>query len=75
MAAAATVVPAVDIETPLRRFARAYLASKLAVFGLVLLCIVLFVAIAGPFLAPQDPYDLKVLDVMDSRLPPGEKAR
>ena len=39
---------AVDVETPLRRFVRAYLASKLAVFGLVLLCFVLFVAVAGP---------------------------
>ena len=70
----AQAATAVDVETPLRRFARAYLASRLAVFGLVLLCIVLFVAIAGPFLAPQDPYDLKVLDVMDSRLAPGEKS-
>ena len=63
-----------DVETPLRRLVRAYLSSKLAVFGLVLLAIVLCVAIAGPFLAPQNPYDLKVLDVMDSRLPPGEKS-
>lgn len=63
-----------DNETPLQRFLRAYLASKLAVFGLALLAIVLFAAIAGPFLAPQNPYDLKVLDVMDSRLPPGEKS-
>ena len=71
MAQAQTAAPA-DVETPFGRFARAYLASKLAVFGLVLLAIVLFVAIAGPWLAPQNPYDLKVLDVMDSRLPPGE---
>ena len=61
-------------DTPFRRFVRAYLASKLAVAGLVLLALVLFAAIAGPFLAPQNPYDLMVLDVMDSRLPPGEKS-
>ena len=69
-----TEAPAVtptDIETPFRRFLRSYLASKVAVFGLVLLALVLFAAIAGPFLAPQNPYDLKVLDVMDSRLAPG----
>ena len=65
---------ATDIETPFQRFVRAYLASKLAVAGLVLLALVLFAAIAGPFLAPQNPYDLMVLDVLDSRLPPGEKS-
>jgi peptide/nickel transport system permease protein len=61
-------------ETPFRRFARAYLSSKVAVVGLVLLIIVLFAALVGPFITLQNPYDLKVLDVMDSRLPPGEKS-
>ena len=70
MTDAPAVTPS-DIETPFRRFLRSYLASKVAVFGLVLLALVLFAAIAGPFLAPQNPYDLKVLDVMDSRLAPG----
>ena len=60
-----------DIETPLQRFVRGYFSSRVAVFGLVLLVLVLFAAIAGPFLAPQDPYDLGVLDVLDSRLEPG----
>ena len=60
-----------DVETPFQRFVRAYFASRLALFGLVLLVLVLFAAIAGPFLAPQDPYDLRVLDVLDSRLEPG----
>ena len=70
MTEAPAVTPS-DIETPFQRFLRSYLASKVAVFGLVLLALVLFAAIAGPFLAPQNPYDLKVLDVMDSRLAPG----
>ena len=60
-----------DVETPFQRFVRGYCASRVAVFGLVLLLLVLFAAIAGPFLAPQDPYDLGVLDVLDSRLEPG----
>ena len=60
-----------DVETPFQRFVRGYCASRVAVFGLVLLLLVLFAAIAGPFLAPQDPYDLGVLDVLDSRLAPG----
>lgn len=62
----------VSEDTPFRRFVRAYMASRVAVFGLVLLVLVLLAALFGPALAPQNPYDLKVLDVMDSRLPPGE---
>lgn len=54
MTEASAVTPN-DIETPFRRFLRSYLASKVAVFGLVLLALVLFAAIAGPFLAPQTP--------------------
>ena len=72
MASLMQPVPAAAEETPFRRFSRAYLASKVAVCGLVLLVIVLLAALVGPLVAPQNPYDLKVLDVMDSRLPPGE---
>lgn len=61
-----------DVETPLQRFVRAYMASKVAVLGLILLVLVLVAAVFGPLLAPQDPYDLKTLDVLDSRLAPGE---
>lgn len=64
--------PAAGADTPARRFMRAYMASKVAMVGLVLLCFVVLTAAVGPFLAPQNPYDLKVLDVLDSRLPPGE---
>ena len=74
MAFAQASLPAAPIETPFQRFARAYCASKVAVAGLGLLVLVLFAALAGPLLTPQNPYDLKVLDVMDSRLPPGEKS-
>ena len=74
MATSQSKLPALPVETPFQRFARAYLASKVAVAGLVLLVMVLLAALVGPLVAPQDPYDLKVLDVMDSRLPPGEKS-
>ena len=74
MAIAQSSLPAAPIETPFQRFARAYLASKVAVLGLVLLVMVLLAAAVGPFVTPQNPYDLKVLDVMDSRLPPGEQS-
>jgi len=60
-------------ETPLGRMLSDFLSSPTAVFGLVLLAAILTVAIAAPFISPQNPYDLAQLDVMDGRLPPGAK--
>ena len=60
-------------ETPFRRILSDFLSSPTAVFGLVLLAAILTVAIAAPFISPQNPYDLAQLDVMDGRLPPGAK--
>ncbi|TMH17801.1 MAG: ABC transporter permease [Betaproteobacteria bacterium] len=61
------------METPFRRMLSDFLSSPTAVFGLVLLAAILTVAIAAPFISPQNPYDLAQLDVMDGRLPPGAK--
>ena len=60
------------VETPWRRFARNFFSSKIALAGFVLMVIILLAALFAPVLAPQNPYDLSRLDVMDSRLAPGE---
>ena len=60
------------VETPWRRFARNFFSSKIALAGFVLMVIILMAALFAPVLAPQNPYDLSRLDVMDSRLAPGE---
>ena len=39
--------------------------------SLMLLSIIIFCAIFAPFLAPTNPYDLKVVSILDSRLSPG----
>jgi peptide/nickel transport system permease protein len=65
---------AVKEETPLSRFASEFRESKLAMVGLTLLTIVLLIAIFAPLISPQNPYDLSQLDVMDSKLAPGEKS-
>src|SRR3546814_5158523 len=49
-----------------------YTALFRSVFGLVVLAIFLAAALLAPWLAPQNPYDLAVLDILDARLPPGE---
>ena len=60
-------------QTPFRRFLSDYCESKLAVAGFVLLIMILFIALFAPLISPQDPYDLRQLDVMDARLEPGAK--
>jgi peptide/nickel transport system permease protein len=58
-------------ETPARRAARAFFKSRLAVFGFTLLSCIVAVALLAPVIAPQNPYDLLQLDIMNSRLEPG----
>ena len=65
-------VPARDGEAPWRRFAREFAESRLALLGLGLLVAIVLLAAAAPWVSPQNPYDLAQLDVMDSKLAPGE---
>ncbi len=61
-------------ETPRARLWRNYRSSKMAMFGLVTLVVILLAALFAPVIAPQNPYDLMAVDLMDSRLEPGQKA-
>ncbi|HEX3349739.1 MAG TPA: ABC transporter permease [Acetobacteraceae bacterium] len=58
-------------ESPFRRFASQFAESKLALAGLVVVAIIAVLALFAPWIAPQNPYDLAQLDIMDGRLPPG----
>ena len=58
-------------ESPFRRIARDFAASRLAMAGLAVFLLMLAAAVFAPLISPQNPYDLAQLDVMDSRLPPG----
>ena len=60
-------------ETPFSRFVSEFWSSRLALFGLALLTIVIGIAIFAPWISPQNPYDLGKLDLLDSRLAPGGK--
>ena len=59
------------MDTSFFRLARAYAQSHIALFGLALLSIFILTALFAPWLAPQQPYDLSQLNLMDSRQPPG----
>ncbi len=60
------------VESPWRRFASDFAQSRLALFGLALFVVLALVALTAPVISPQNPYDLAQLDVLDSKLPPGE---
>jgi peptide/nickel transport system permease protein len=61
-------------EAPWRRFAAEFAESRIALLGFALLAAIALVALAAPFISPQDPYDLAQLDVLDSKLAPGEQS-
>jgi len=64
--------PAPAAESPWRRFASEFAESRLALLGLAMLVVIVGLALAAPLVSPQNPYDLAQLDIMDSKLPPGE---
>jgi peptide/nickel transport system permease protein len=66
--------PVLKEETPFGRFVSQFLEDRVAVFGLVLLAIVVGLALLAPWISPQNPYDLGKVDLMDSKQPPGEMA-
>jgi peptide/nickel transport system permease protein len=67
-------VPTPAPESRLRRFWQQFAESRLALLGLAMLLAVIGAALLAPLIAPQNPYYLAGLDLMDARLPPGEQA-
>jgi len=61
-------------ESPFRRFVSEFAESPVAVGAFVVLLGVVFIALAAPWISPQNPYDLGQLDIMDGRMPPGSAA-
>ncbi|HEY8382817.1 MAG TPA: ABC transporter permease [Microvirga sp.] len=70
---AAPRAPALDKgESLIRRHVATFFQSPGAVVGLVVLVATILIALLAPFIAPQNPYDLAQLDIMDNMLAPGE---
>ncbi|MBL6079305.1 ABC transporter permease [Belnapia sp. T18] len=68
----ATRVPAAPrVETPFQRFVSEFAASRIALLGLILFLAIVAIAVLAPWIAPQNPYDLAQLDIMDGRMEPG----
>ena len=70
----AAVAQPVRVQTPFRRFLSDFFESRIATGAIAVFGGILFIAIFAPWISPQNPYDLMVVDIMDSRLPPGGKS-
>lgn len=72
-----TIAPVAKPEgipaAPWRQHVRNFFKSGTAVFGLLVLTAVVVLALIGPWIVPQNPYDLAQLDFMDGMLPPGSQ--
>ncbi len=61
----------VGIRSPLRDFWSEFRESTLAVAGLAVVAAIVVAALMAPWIAPQDPYDIANLNLLDARRPPG----
>ena len=68
-----SAVLAIRVETPTRRLAREFFHDPVATGAFAVLLLIVFFAVFAPLLAPQNPYDLAKVTVMDARLEPGER--
>jgi len=57
--------------TPLGRFWAEFREGKVALVALAVVVLLSLLALLAPVIAPQDPYDLSTLSLMDARRPPG----
>jgi peptide/nickel transport system permease protein len=68
----AAVKPADKGESLFKRHVASFFQSWSAVVGLFVLVTLVIAAFTAPWFAPQNPYDLATLSIMDNMLPPGE---
>lgn len=61
-------------EATFLRIWREFAESRIAVAALAGVIIVVLAAVLAPLIAPQNPYDLRQLDILGNLLPPGSKA-
>lgn len=53
---------------------RAFFRDRAAAFGAIVLLLLALAAVFAPWVTPQNPYDLAVLNLEDTKLPPGSRS-
>ena len=66
--------PVIQDESLFLQAIKEFFENRVAAVGLVLLVIIVGVALFAPYIAPQNPYDLMSIDIMDGKLAPGSKS-
>jgi peptide/nickel transport system permease protein len=69
-----TALPQEKVETPFARFVSDYCANPVSVAALAVVFVLIVLSALAPWIAPQDPYDLTQLSIMDNMLAPGERS-
>jgi peptide/nickel transport system permease protein len=59
------------VDSPLARVWGEFRENRIAVAALAVVLVIALVALLAPLIAPQNPYDLAKLVLMDARRPPG----
>jgi len=73
-ALAIAVTPVPPAPSPTRLLLKRFLASPVGAVALGLLLLLALLAVAAPLIAPQNPYDLATVSVMNSDLVPGSRS-
>jgi len=60
-------------QAPLRELTASFARDRVAIGALIALALILVAAVGAPLIAPQNPYDLAQLDILDSKLAPGAR--
>jgi len=68
-------MPKLESQSILHRFSESdffyhYKRDKIAIISSIIFLILVILAVFSPLIAPYDPYNLKLLDIMDSEIPP-----
>ncbi|MEL7171688.1 MAG: ABC transporter permease, partial [Pseudomonadota bacterium] len=66
--------PARPAASPFRRFLSEFAENRISVVAAAMLAVIIVLALAAPWLTPQNPYDLAQVSIFDSKLPPGSEA-
>lgn len=69
----APLANAAPAESPWRCLAAEFARDRIALLSLAALFLLVFVALAAPWVAPQNPYDLAQIGIADGRLEPGSR--
>lgn len=59
------------VETPFRRFWHDFRQNRVALAALVVVTVLILIALLAGVIAPQNPYDMATLKLIDARRPPG----